>query len=221
MAKYVIPERVCVARWATGNSDHEAGDLCGRPASCTVADVDLCTHHYKRLRDWRCWELPVREADERTKAIRAADERYRQALYDSEIGREQARTEISLVYFIRRTSDGMIKIGTTTAFGRRMSTIRGQHGALQILLTHGGARAEEQKLHKQFDAYRIGSTEWFRPTRTLLQWIYAQRMCFRYHETQQPGAVTVKALRKLAGAAPRDKDLQMKRGRVVWPEQAA
>ena len=208
---------VCMARWASTNSAHAAGSICGAPATHDAGDVDLCRHHFDRVYEWRFWEEPVKRAKEKTAAIKAADAEYRQAVIDSEIHRERVRAERSLVYYIRRTSDGMVKIGTTAAFKSRMNALRAEHGELQILLTHSGGRAEELKAHREYDAYRIQGTEWFRPVRTLLDAICIERRIVRYRETQQPGALKIGELEKLAKAAPRDRDLRFKAGRVVWP----
>lgn len=52
------------------------------------------------------------------------------------------------VYYARRTSDGMIKIGYTgTAVWFRMRMLSREHGELQVLMTHAGHRAEEKAAH--------------------------------------------------------------------------
>ena len=218
---YVRPDGpVCMARWASTNSSHAAGSICGAPATHDAGDVDLCQHHFNRVYEWRFWEKPLKDIKEKTAALKAADAEYRQAVRESEIHRERVKAEISVVYYIRRTSDGMVKIGTTGAFRKRMATFRNEFGEIQILMTHSGGRPEELKMHRQFDAYRIRGSEWFRPARTLLEWICDERRIVRYRETQQPGVLGIGALQKLTTAAPRDRDLRFRAGRVEWPEEA-
>lgn len=204
----------CTARWATGNADHEAGEFCGRPATQEAGDVDLCTHHFERLRNWRYWEKPIEDAEEKTRALREADRAYAAAVRESEIHRERIRAQGSVVYYIRRMSDGMIKIGTTAEFRKRMATHRGEHGEIQILLTHSGTIKEEREAHKKFDVYRAGRGEWFHPARPLLNWILDTRSIERYKTTQGPNVVPQAEVRKLIAATPPDA-YQWRRGKLV------
>ena len=101
-----------------------------------------------------------------------------------------------------------------------MRTLRGEFGEIQILWTQSGGRAVERKMHDQFAVYRIERTEWFRPTRTLLEWIHHQRRYSPARDSQKPGAVAISTLRELEKAAPHDRHLQWKAGRLIWPEPA-
>ena len=136
-------EHGCMARWASTNGDHAAGSICGLPVYRSAGEFDLCAHHYWRLINWRCWDKPREELKELTRELREADSEYAAAVRESEIHRERVRVAGSCVYYIRRVSDGMIKIGTTTEFRRRIATHRKEQGEIQILLTHSGGRKEE------------------------------------------------------------------------------
>jgi len=214
-------ERACVARWASTNSDHAAGSICGDPATHHAGDVDLCQHHWNRVYEWRFWDKPREDIEEKTRAIREADKDYRRAVRESALYREQVDAEHSVVYFIRRISDGMVKIGTTGSFRSRMNAIKAEHGALQVLFTRSGSRKLESEMHAKFAEYRIARTEWFAPVRPLLWWIYEERSGILYRKSQQAGAVRPVDVRRLAEAAPRVRDLTWKGGRVVWPPEVA
>ncbi len=212
-------EPVCMARWASTNLEHAAGSICGHPVYKRAGDIDLCGHHYWRLMDWKRWDKPREELEEMTRALREADAGYAAAVRESAIHRERVTAESSVVYYIRRVSDGMIKIGTTTAFRKRMAAHRKDHGELQILLTHSGGPKEERAVHKKLDAYRPGRSEWFYPTRPLLSWILETRRCEPHRKTQGLDIVTQAEIRKLIQALPPDA-YQWRRGRLV-PKKAA
>jgi hypothetical protein len=216
---YAIAEGVtCVARWASTGGRHGKGDLCGDEATVTVAGVDLCPHHADRLQNWRYFEYPEEHVRKKTDRVREADREYEQALDESERHREKALAARSVVYYIRRTSDGAVKIGTSTKFSSRMSQLRSEHGELQVLLTHSGMRAEELAMHHQFHMYRIGRSEWFAPAKELLTWISDRRGM--YGEVQPRTWMSKTNLRKLIVAAPAGRDLQWRNGTAVWPPDA-
>jgi len=210
-------ERVCMARWASGSSGVPAGSICGQAAVKRAGDVDLCQHHWNRMYDWRFWGKRREATEEQTRALREADKDYRRAVKESALYREQVDAEHSVVYFIRRISDGMVKIGTTGSFRPRMNSIKAEHGALQVLFTRSGSRKLESEMHAKFAEYRIARTEWFMPVRPLLWWIYEERSRVLYRKSQQAGAVRPVDVRRLAEAAPRVQDLTWKAGRIVWP----
>lgn len=212
----------CVARWDRRSDGHAADDICGAPATEKVAGIDLCSRHFDRLSAWGYWVLPQREHEAKRRALRESAKTLRREIAAAEAEaeriREAERARYSVVYFIRRTSDGMIKIGTTAAFDNRMQALRGEFGEIQVLWTQSGGRPLERKMHDQFAVYRIEGSEWFRPTRTLLEWIHHQRKYSPSRDSQKPGAVAVSVLRGLEKAALRDCDLQWKAGRLIWPE---
>ena len=128
---------LCTARWATANQAHREGDLCGEPAAERLGDIDLCAHHYGRALDW-FYKCHVPEAPERMEAARReASERAR-----------LIAEERSIVYYLRRESDGLIKIGFSTNYPSRLNTLRAEHGPLRLLLaTAGGRVARDRPLH--------------------------------------------------------------------------
>lgn len=217
---YALAEgHVCMARWASTNRQHGAGSICGLPLFRFAGEFELCEHHYWRFVDWRYWDKPREEIEEKTRALREADKEYAAAVRDSEIRRERIRSASSLVYYFRRVSDGMIKIGTTTDFRTRMATHRREHGEVQILLTHSGGPDEEKAVHKKLDVYRAGRSEWFYPSRPMLSYILNTRQVWTHRKTQGLDVMTRTELQRLIRATPEDA-YQWRRGRLV-PKKAA
>lgn len=206
--------RVCMARWASTNGAHAAGSICGSTATKYAGEFDLCDHHYWRMVDWRYWDKPREEIEEKTRALREADEEYAAAVRESAVHRERVQAERSVVYYIRRVSDGMVKIGTTREFRKRMATHRNEHGEMQILLTHSGTRKEEREAHLRFDVYRAGRSEWFYPTRPLLSWILDTRQIESHRRTQGLDILPQAEVRKLIRATPPDA-YQWRHGKLV------
>jgi Meiotically up-regulated gene 113 len=87
---------------------------------------------------------------------------------------EAARAAASVVYFVRRESDGCIKIGTTRRLADRLGKLRGAFGPLYLMATVGGAHKEEHALHGQFADLRADG-EWFQPDLVLLEHVYRVR----------------------------------------------
>jgi Meiotically Up-regulated Gene 113 (MUG113) protein len=75
------------------------------------------------------------------------------------------------VYFIRRPSDGRIKIGYTNNVRNRLNDLRGQHGErLEILAREPGGKSRESVLHNQFSEHRRRG-EWFDAAPELLAYV--------------------------------------------------
>ena len=178
----------CTARWATASAYHRQGDLCGDPAVETIGDVDLCWHHYQRALHWfyqRSVELPEKVQREAAEArLRAAHQERIEA---------EAR---SIVYAVRRSPDGLIKIGTTARYQHRMAALRHEHGELRLFLAMPGGRREEMGIHGRFTRLRVEG-EWFRPERPLLWWILRMRGQHNFRETRLPKAVPLREIRGL------------------------
>jgi len=153
--------RFCVARWERRGDGHAADDICGREVSERVAGVDACDYHLERLAAWGFWETPRRENEKARTALRESGRNLRREIAAEETERERLReaerARSSVVYFIRRASDGMIKIGTTRSFEARMKSLRVAYGELQVLLTLSGDRALETQMHRKFDVYRASA----------------------------------------------------------------
>jgi hypothetical protein len=155
-------------------------DGCGeRDAAEELRRVTALHQEKLRLEQEQAAELHRLRAEgarqERDLAREAASEARRLAV---EVERERvraaeaARAEVSLVYFVRRESDGLIKIGTSRGLAARMRSLKRHHGSLRLLAVEGGERREEAVLHRKFAALRVEG-EWFRPELPLLEYVYA------------------------------------------------
>jgi hypothetical protein len=69
----------------------------------------------------------------------------------------------SIVYFLRRESDGAIKIGITTNLRQRMADLRRSHGTLTLLGMVEGAATREKLAHLIFADVRLDG-EFFQVT---------------------------------------------------------
>jgi hypothetical protein len=125
--------------------------ICGEQAFRRLADLWLCNSHYERVL---------------ISARIALDEEHEQ-LYGPREWRPDAP---AVVYYIRRASDGLIKIGRSGGFRRRVIDLRAEHGEIQILLTHPGGVEEEAAMHRRFARLRVEG-EFFRPRKPLMDWI--------------------------------------------------
>jgi hypothetical protein len=84
------------------------------------------------------------------------------------------RAEGSIVYYVQRESDRLIKIGTTRAFPKRFASLQREHGPLLFVGAHRGAFSEEAAAHASFRYLRVAG-EWFRPELALLEHILKKR----------------------------------------------
>lgn len=73
------------------------------------------------------------------------------------------------LYFVRR-SDGLIKIGYTGDFNRRIAALTKSHGPLEIIRVINGDRKREKRLHGEFARFNEFG-EWFRGDPALLSLI--------------------------------------------------
>lgn len=183
----------CTAVWAASGPGRDRGRICDERATHMVADIYVCEHHYRRIREWmntrdqrdllaakenarRLHEYERRLASELGVARLEMDQR--RARQQIELDRERiraeeaARKESSLIYYIRRESDGLIKIGTSRNLARRLGTHKREHGPLQLMAVEGGGQKQESALHRQFTELRAEGREWFRPGLPLLEHIY-------------------------------------------------
>lgn len=110
-------------------------------------------------------------------AERAALREELAGLYDEvrrlNVGRGNRETEPrqGRVYFIRRHTDGAIKIGTSVHTKRRLADLRVGAGPLTLLGTIPGGRDREWQVQRRFNHLRKRSGEWFRPGPDLLEFI--------------------------------------------------
>lgn len=74
----------------------------------------------------------------------------------------------ALVYFMRRSSDGAVKIGyTKTLNNRRRMIERVSECEVEVLATRRGGAMLERLYHSRFDCFCIG-LEWFDPAPAIL-----------------------------------------------------
>lgn len=196
----------CTAEWASAGDGHLGGQICGRPATRELADIWACDHHYKRMVKWineqgiRNHEVSMREMREwYAEQMRLDRERTGQQIeLDAKRvhAEEAARSEYSVVYYVQRTSDGIIKIGTSRGLAMRMDTLTSRYGPLRLLAVHGGTRVEEHEIHGLFNDLLAEGREWFRPALPLLEHIDGVRK--RYEilpDPELPPLVTVPQLK--------------------------
>lgn len=194
--EYREASRRCSALWAVATEGRDRGRHCAELATHQMADVLLCEHHYRRMRDWMntrdqrdqlaairtaqiAHEEQTRLARERTKQQRGLDKetaRQRIALAKEEArerarAEEAARAEASLVYYVMRDSDSLIKIGTSRTLAKRLVTLKRESGPLRLITTEGGTHKEETALHRRFADLRAEG-EWFRPELPLLEHVH-------------------------------------------------
>lgn len=219
---------LCAARWASadigpdGNIDHGRNELCGRREVYQLGDVELCGYHLDRtVRDQRQQKedegrerIQLELARERDREMwpevkllareRALDKRQRELsllaerLDHSRLKLAAEFNKRNVIYYLRRASDGLIKIGTTRDLPSRMTNLRREHGETRLLLTHDGGYDREDEMHEQFAALRV-TGEWFRPEAPLLDWIVSQRE--QAGIPVAPTAVPLSYVLELAGAA--------------------
>jgi len=193
--EYARTEALCTARWAQSQGHHVAGQMCGQQAEHEAGDLWVCEYHYQRLRGW-AKDLPRR--DHRADMMRLAEfqeevlrndrelakqrmaQRREEAKLERELARERilaeeaARAELSLVYYVRRESDSLVKIGTSRTLAARLATLARAHGPLVLMATHGGGQKEEHETHVKFKELRVEG-EWFRPELVLIQHVVKLR----------------------------------------------
>ena len=120
----------------------------------------------------------------------------------NEIERERRLASACVVYYARRSSDGMIKIGYTTWWiESKLKELSREHGELQLMLTHSGRNRERLASCERFADCRDPDTGLFNPSLPLLRWIYKTRQIARYSKTQHPDVLPLKELAKLIGPA--------------------
>lgn len=195
------PVAQCAGRWSSQDAPGKRSTWheCQRPIKTIIAGLPLCEGHKKQLLAWherlgtkeRVAERAAEQKTARAAARVQADERAwaeRREQHARAVSLEASGPNI--VYYIRRESDGLIKIGTSGNFRRRLPQLRAEHGALRILATHRGGREREQDTHKRFAGQHVIG-EWFRPEEPLLSWIVEVRQSRKNRQTVLPGTVPI------------------------------
>lgn len=175
----------CTAEWASTGGRHLGGQICGRPATRELADIWSCDHHYKRMVKWVgeqgivSHETAMRRLrdwyDEQMRLDRERNEQQIELDTKRVHAEEIARAEYSVVYYIQRTSDRIIKIGTSRGLAARMEALAGRYGPLRLMAVHGGTHVEEHEIQGRFDDLLAEGREWFRPGLALLEHINGVR----------------------------------------------
>jgi hypothetical protein len=224
-------EAVCVAR--EGRSAR--GGLCGSPAVCRIAGIDVCVEHFRLLERWnfddterkaeQCEAVEFRRTCARVRAaaadLREANRDYVRTVEEMWQRREEVLAQQSVVYYLRRVSDGMIKIGTSARFRTRLAQHRKIHGELQILLIRGGSRDEEADAHAKYRYYRPDRMEWFYPAQPVLRSLYRYRQSWLAEGLQPDDALPMEDFKMLVREAPPRKILQWDdEGVLLWPPVA-
>jgi hypothetical protein len=219
-------KEVCTARRRGAGGGYTQGDICGSLAVYWAADMPLCEAHHKRLQKWMAGQADItgeRNAhlhEQRLRQEEELDRKRNERAVAQVAAMAEAKSPYSVVYYIRRTSDGAVKIGFSASLENRVKALRVRHGSLETLLVLGGDRVEEGDAHNKFRRYQIGRTEWFRPVRPLLDWIAAAREDTR--RVQPSDVLRLNDLRELAAAAVPEEDLQWdENGHLRWPSLAA
>jgi len=88
---------------------------------------------------------------------------------------EIGRTATSLIYYARRETDSLIKIGTSRTVTSRFAALEREHGPLTLMALHQGAHKEEHAIHRLFAELRM-EREWFRPELPLMEFILKARV---------------------------------------------
>lgn len=222
-------QEICIARRQSSGGGWTEGDICGTLATDWAGDIPLCSHHFKRFRAWVTAEDDLaleRDARFHEQRLRQQEELSQQTMrlhLERIAAYAEAKAANSVVYYLRRIADGMIKIGYSASVDNRLSTHKRQQGPIQVLLVLGGDRDEENAAHGKFWEYQIGRTEWFRPVRPLLEWICEAREGHTHPHVQPDDILPIEEVRELALAAVPLEQLRFdnETGRVLWPPAAA
>lgn len=186
---------LCTARWATTGVHNIEGEVCCEPATEKVGDFLLCEYHRDRLFGWEVKRKLWGIAEIRDAQIAADKERIQEA--------EAARGKYSIVYYLRRESDGMIKIGSTRRARSRFSELKTSYGPLRLLATHGGELREERDAQYRYDEFLAEGKEWFRPAPRLLRHILRVRTRHEVHAGTRLPVAEIAEIRAMIRVAVR------------------
>lgn len=224
----ITEEQRCVARWDRDGREYSEGDICGYPAQRWAGDMLLCMKHYKRLMWWikddedLALERDARRHEQRMRQEKGLAEQSVRLTLERRAALAEAKAADSVVYYLRRVADGMIKIGFSASPRTRLNDHRREQGEIEVLLVLGGDRDEENEAHGKFRRYQIGRTEWFRPVRPLLEWIREAREGHTHPDVQPDDILPMEEIRELVLAAvPLERLCFDEDGRVLWPPDAA
>jgi len=142
---------IAITQWET---------RCGRSSvPFTTCSVPLCHGHLRPLQ-----EAILRQEEEEQDAF--------QEWVNNRPTRQSDRSG-SIIYYVERLDNGLIKIGTTVNIEKRMMDLRRDvhrvncETDLVLLAQHAGSFQTEKAIHRLFPDERIGRSEWFRPSARL------------------------------------------------------
>lgn len=164
--------------WGRSSDMPEVSLVCGNEAEVMVGTAGVCAHHLEMATKWVLDREKARKSEEAEKFERAREAE----------AQTWSAQGYQVVYYLRRPSDGAIKIGTTKGFAKRYRDLVKDHGELELLLTHCGDYPREREMHRKFDALLIGN-EWFRPGPELMEWIVHVRRKPVNNRTRLPETV--------------------------------
>jgi T5orf172 domain len=205
-----IPDQTCVGRWiigGVGKTNRFTRHLCGKPAVTIIAGAALCERHEQWALEWHREESAAelrrsRDEAQRTEAYRQMKLRWEEEARRADMAGSWVANGHAVVYYVRRASDGCIKIGTSTRLQGRLDSLRRKKDPVQLLLTHRGDHERERRIHKIFDDLAIGG-EWFRPGETLLCWILETRRRPINIKSAYPETIPIAEVEALAEEARR------------------
>ena len=77
-----------------------------------------------------------------------------------------------MIYFVERSDNGLIKIGTTTCLSQRLKSLFYEHRVeMKVLAVLEGGHAEERAMHGRWKHLRARQGEWFYPGDDLIAFI--------------------------------------------------
>lgn len=113
-----------------------------------------------------------------------------------------------MIYFLKFTQTGYIKIGTTSSFYDRAIGLKSEHGEFEVLGFMAGSFQQERELHRRFEANRASyHREFFHQSDDLMEYIRLNAStCYRegIRKTRQVrvGDVTSDVINEIVRSSP-------------------
>jgi hypothetical protein len=160
--------------WMNDRDKHDVADAAWHRRKLHEEQMRLDRERAEQQRELTMQQRALDKENAQLRMIQARDLAKQQRELDRGrvLAEEAARAESSVVYYVQRESDGLVKIGTSRTLAKRMGTLKNKYGPLLLIATIGGAHAEETALHRQFRDLRAEG-EWFRPELPLLEHVLA------------------------------------------------
>jgi hypothetical protein len=184
--------------WAAEQCTRERQSAEQARAAANLAQAELEAERRKLSRA-RAVIAALVDAEVEARLAELAREQEGQAR-EQEERRCREREEASIVYYVRRERDGLIKIGTTGFPRRRMAALRSQYGPLQVLYCSRGGPAYEAAEHRRYADWLAEGREWFHPGAPLLRHLAFLRRATAT-DYQLPGSIALSEIEALAAKA--------------------